>query len=436
MPDFIALFEVFGVYARAFCLFENLARRGLHFSSGGETFRSLDRLREEFIAVLNDSPAERDTLEALAVFHEAARGVEGWSLRLQGHLEAWVRGPLAVALGVSNASTQAVLAALARAMDAAQETIRRNAVSVSAVTPAPQNAGNAACYAAALAVDPSENLQANERVRSQTVAVECVKDSVTHRLPAGSEEFRVIPEQGASLPLWVIPVTVGDVPDRRNVIMDGAFEKYESGSFAHWQTVSGAAIVSRDTGLFLFGSGALKFSGDGGTAAELRQDLAQREPALAVGRVWALGTWVYVSAHSAGSVTLDLLVDGNPSTAMLTIDGDTPAGQWLHLGMLEYLPRHAHPGKVKVRLRATSNFNGVVLIDGVSLAPATEIPHAGLQVAVFQGSRPPLAAPLADRYELNTVSDDAGAFQTMFRDRLQVALPSSHTPTLSDSLAE
>mgnify|MGYP000849749671 FL=1 len=436
MPDFNALFEVFGVFARAFTQFENLARRGLLFSGSDETFRSLDRLREEFIAVLNDSPPERDMLEALSLFHEAARGVEGWSARLQGHLEAWIRGPLAAELGMRGAQPQAVLAALACAMDAAGETVKRCGVSVSSVTAAPQNAGNARCYAALMAVDPSESVQANERARTQSIAVECIKDAVLHRVAEGSEEFRVTPEHGATLPLWVIPVTVGGVADRRNVIIDGAFADYDSGSFTHWEALSGAAILSQDTSQFLFGSGTLKVSGNGATAAELIQNLAQRVPPLAVGRVWALGTWAYVSSCNTGSVTVDLLVDGSPSSLCLTINGSTPAGQWLHLGGFEYLPRQAHPGKVKVRVRCSSDFSGVVLLDGVSLAPAAEIPHAGLQVALFQGSRPPLCTPLADRFEIRTLSDDAGAFQRMFRDRLQTAMPSSDSPTVNDSLAE
>ncbi|KAA0214882.1 hypothetical protein EDM80_06035 [bacterium] len=436
MPDFNALFEVFGVYARAFTQFENLARRGLLFSGGGESFRSLDRLREEFIAVLNDSPPERDMLETLSLFHEAARGVEGWAARLQGHLETWIRGPLAAELGVRGASPQVVLAALARAMDAAGETVRRSSVNVASVTAAPQNAGNARCYAALMSVDPSETVQPNERARSQSISVECVKDAVQHRVAEGGEEFRATPEHGAAQPLWVIPVTVGAATDRRNVIIDGAFADYDSGSFTHWEALSGAAILSRDTTQFLFGGGALKISGNGATAAELVQDLAQRQPPLAVGRFWALGTWAYVSSLSAGSVMLDLLVDGSPSSLTHIISGSTPTGQWLHLGGFEYLPRQAHPGKVKVRVRCSADFSGVVLLDGVSLAPAVEMAHAGLQLALFQGSRPPLCAPMADRFEIVTLSDDAGAFQRLFRDRLHTALPSSDTPTVNDSLAE
>jgi hypothetical protein len=60
MPDYTSLFEIFGVYARAFTQFKNLALRNLTFSAGGETFRSLDKLREEFVNVLNDAPLERD----------------------------------------------------------------------------------------------------------------------------------------------------------------------------------------------------------------------------------------------------------------------------------------------------------------------------------------------------------------------------------------
>src|SRR5688572_28276483 len=51
MPDYTAIFEVLGQYARAFTQLDNLAERNLTITAGGETFRSLDKLREEFVDV-------------------------------------------------------------------------------------------------------------------------------------------------------------------------------------------------------------------------------------------------------------------------------------------------------------------------------------------------------------------------------------------------
>jgi hypothetical protein len=142
-----------------------------------------------------------------------------------------------------------------------------------------------------------------------------------------------------------------------------------------------------------------------------------------------------VGALAAGSVSVDLLVDGIPSTLALVADGDTPAGQWLHLGGLLYLPRASFPNKVVLRVTCSADFDGVVNLDGISLAPATELPHAGLRLALFQGARPPAAQPIADRFSLATTSADTGRMQCFARDEMGLALPSDPTPTIDDELA-
>jgi hypothetical protein len=88
-----------------------------------------------------------------------------------------------------------------------------------------------------------------------------------------------------------------------------------------------------------------------------------------------------------------------------------------------------------VRVRCSSDFDGVVHVDGVSLAPATEVPHAGVRLALFQGPTAPQALMFGDRYTMDTTSDEAGAFQTFARDRLSLALPSDASPTIDDALA-
>lgn len=436
MPDYTSLFEIFGVYARAFTQFRNLAQRNLTFSAGGETFRSLDKLREEFVNVLNDAPGERDRLDAAALLSEAARVVRGWESQLETSLDAFVGEGVADELNVSGASREAVLGALQRAMQADAQSIAKNTITLGAVAAASTNAGSARCYASKQAVGPAENVIDDERAHSQSIAIECVRDAAHHRATLGAEEFRITPEFGAAVPAYVIPVTYGDTPDARNVIRDGAFDLYAGGAFTHWGVITGGSVFSRDTGTKLFGTGSLKVTGNGATAGELQQDLASRDPALASGRFWALGAWIYVSALSAGTVTLDLLVNGSPSGLTLTIDGSTATGQWIHLGGFEYLPRSTYPNKVKARIQCSASFNGAVFVDGVSLALAAEVPHAGVRVALFQGAIAPQAMPIADRFTLDTSSDEAGAFQCLFRDRLGVALPSSASPSIADSLAE
>lgn len=435
MPDYPGIFEALGVFARAFKQFEYLADLDLEITQSGQTFRSLDRLRKQFIDVLNDTSAERDTLEVITLLHTAAETARSWSVPLDAALDAWLAAALAPELDAMGASREELLRGLARAMQADAETVVSNDVSVGAPSPDAGNAGDAACYVSGSAVNAAESVIDDERIRTQRIAIECVRDNARHRVPVGQEEFRVRPEVGRAVHTRVIPVTSGDFADARNAVLDGAFEAYDAG-FAHWSVDAGGGVFTRDTGEKLFGTGSLKITGDGGTAGDLRQDLAGRNPTLESGRFFALGAWFYVASHSAGSVSVDLLVNGNASALALTVNGSTPTAEWIHLGGFEYLPRASFPNKVVVRVRCSADFDGQISVDGVSLAPATEVAHAGIAVALFQGASAPQAGPLADRYTIDTSSDDAGAFQTFARNRLGIALPSNATPTIDDSLAE
>lgn len=431
MPNYTQIFQSLGVFARAFSTIDNIASRDLEITEGGETFRSLDRLRQQFAAVLNDSTHERDALNALSLLNNAAEAARGWAVPLDGALDAWIRGALAAELNAAGATRDQILQELIRAMHADSESVAANDVDVGAVSAASGNAGDTACYVSGATVDAGENVIADERIRSQRVLIECTRDNARHRVPVGQEEFRIRPERGTAVAARVVPVSIGALRDPRNAVQDGAFDA----GLDYWEVIEGASVFSVDDALKLFGSGSLKLTGDGATEAELRQDFAGRDPALESGRFFALGAWVYVASHTAGSVTVDLLIDGQASALALTVDGSTATQEWLHVGGFEYLPRASFPNKVQARVRCSSDFDGVVHVDGIALAPATPVPHAGIKVALFQGPNAPQAAPIADRFTVDTTSDEASKFQTFARDRLAIALPSSPSPTISDSLA-
>jgi hypothetical protein len=434
MPDYTNIFETLGVFARAFRQIDNLADRDLEITESGETFRSLDRLRKQFVDVLNDTGGERDALQAVALLNTAAETARSWRVPLDAALDAWIRGVLADELNAEGASRDELIRELALAMYEDSESVAANDVSVGAVSAGAGNAGDAACYVTGSTVDAGETVIDDERTITQRIVIECVRDNAHHRVPVGQEEFRIRPEHGRSVNTRVIPVTVSDFTDPRNRVIDGAFDLFDT-AFAHWDAQAGAGLIAQDTATKLFGAGSLKVTGDGATALDLRQDMAGRDPALESGRFYALGAWVYVASHTAGSVTIDLLVDGGTSALALTVDGSTPTVEWLHKGGFEYLPRATFPNKVQVRVRCSSDFDGVVHVDGVSLAPATEVPHAGVRLALFQGPTAPQALMFGDRYTMDTTSDEAGAFQTFARDRLSLALPSNASPTIDDALA-
>lgn len=436
MPNYATIFEVLGQYARAFTQIDNLATRNLTFSGGGEVFRSLDKLREEFVDVLNDAISERDRLDVIGILSDAARVASGWNTQLQHSLNAWIRDGLAAELNAEGATEVELLRELQRSMLADSEGVSANAVALGAITADSSNAGDAQCYVSRQTVDAEETLVDDERIRNQRISIECVRDTAHHRVSLGQEEFRIRPEHGASVNTRGIPVTKDDVTDARNAVTDGAFNAVTGGDFDHWSVIAGGSVFSQEISTKLFGDGCLKVSGNGATAGDLQQDLVDHDPPLESGRFWALGAWVHVATYTAGSATIDLLIDGVASTLALTIDGSTPTTQWLHLGGIEYLARSSFPNKVKIRVRCSSDFDGELYVDGLSLAPSTEVPHAGIRVAIFTGAAAPQALPIADRYLLDSTSDEAGAFQVFARDRLGLALPSAGSPTISDSLAE
>ncbi|MCF6228232.1 MAG: hypothetical protein L3J82_06150 [Planctomycetes bacterium] len=431
MPDYITIFEVLGQYARAFGTLENLANRDLKITSGGETIRSLDKLQREFIDVLNDSASERAALQPVEILSDASRAVEAWKQQLHGALDRWITKNLAEELGFVSTDKQKILLELRRQMLSDSKTVKVNSVALNSVSAASTNVGNAALLAGIKTVNDSETILNNELISDATIDLRCVQDAVHDRLPEGHELFR-----STAGDLRIVPVTIGDFTDARNVITDGAFDKISGSDFAHWAKISGGSVASQETSDVQFGTGALKITGDAATALDLQQDLKARDPSLPSGQFYGLGAWIKVSTYSAGSVTIDLLIDGVASTEILTIDASIATGSWLHVAVMTYLARSVYPNKVKVRIRCSSTFNGTVLIDGLTLAPATKLGKSGINAILFQGVVAPQSRPVADRYGVDTSSDDAGSFQTFLRDELAVIMPSSASPTVSETLAE
>ncbi|MEE9310814.1 MAG: hypothetical protein V3V10_00250 [Planctomycetota bacterium] len=431
MPDYTTIFEVLGQYARAFKTLDNLANRDLKVTSGGETIRSVDKLKREFLDVLNDSASERAALQPVEILSDASRTIDTWRQQLQGALDHWIISNLAEELGFDGADKQKILLELRRQMLSDSKTVKVNSVTLDSVTTASTNVGNAVLLAGIKTVDAADTVLENELVFDGTIDLRCIQDAVHDRLPEGHELFR-----SSVGDLRIVPVTVGDFTDARNVITDGAFDKVSGSDFAYWTKISGGSVVSLETTDVQFGTGALKVVGDATTALDLQQDLKDRDPSLPSGQFYGLGAWVKVNSYTAGSVTIDLLVDGVASGESLTVDGSTTTGSWLHLAVMTYLPRNVYPNKVKVRVRCSSTFNGTVLIDGVTLAPTTKLRKSGINAILFQGVDAPQSQPVADRYGVDTSSDDLGSFQTFLRNELAVAMPSAASPTVSETLAE
>lgn len=431
MPDYITIFEVLGQYARAFRTLENLANRDLKITSGGETIRSLDKLKREFLDVLNDSTSERAALQPVEILSDATRSIDAWKQQLHGALDHWITNNLAEELGFASTDKQKILLELRRQMLSDSKTIEVNSVALDSVSTASTNVGNATLLAGIKTVDDAETVLDNELISNATIDLRCVQDAVHDRLPEGHELFR-----STAGDLRIVPVTIGDFTDARNVITDGAFDKISGSDFAYWTKVSGGSVAAQETSDVQFGTGALKITGDAATALDLQQDLKDRDPSLPSGQFYGLGAWIKVSSHTAGSVTIDLLIDGVASSETLTIDGSTATGSWLHMAVMTYLPRSVYPNKVKVRVRCSGTFDDTVLIDGLTLAPATKLGKSGINAILFQGVVPPQSQPVADRYGVDTSSDDAGSFQTFLRNELAVVMPSSASPTVSETLAE
>jgi hypothetical protein len=409
-----------------------LENDALEVTESGTTLRTPLDLAANVRAAF-DGADETQALAAIPQLTRLGAAAKGTWQAVKPVCDAWLSGTLAAELNASG-NSNAVLAHLARVMLDDEESIAASEVELSAPLADAANTGDGVMAATILVVMPGADTPTlSQLVRAQSIEAVCVADHALDGTAEGREAWILRAASGEATSAETIPVTTGDAEDPRNLIIDGSFTAYASGDFAHW-IATGAEVFAQETSDTRFDSKALRIESDADGAATLTQVLSERSSAIPGGGMLALGAHIKAIGVTAGSVTMRVTVNGTPRTGTIVIDNATPAAAWLHRSAWVHMPRIASSDVVLLEIMVSADFDGVVLVDGLSMA-APDVGPDGVSVAIFQGVRAFSRAPFPDRFVFACDNDEEGAFAGFMRDVYGVELPSSDTPTIDDGLA-
>ena len=343
--------------------------------------------------------------------------------------------------GLQSFDSQGVAVALAARMVADGQTVKANAVAVGAVTPAAGNAGTGVVLLTRLldgvqpprngaAPNPAAAGKASELAVTETMAATCVADSYGGGAAAGAESFAWA-GGAADQPLGCGVPGSGPGPYLQAVAGDsdghtrnGSFDSWTGAALDDW-TVAGAPAVEA-AAVLRAGGKSLKIP------AAATVSVAQ-SPAGLLGRgCYCLSVWAKIGAGTAGG-TLTVGLSGTGFTP-LGGGGITQAvaglssTAWTLLSAFVVLPA-ALPVDLKLTLAGSPT--GVDLyLDDAHLLDVTY--HGGVGAVVVAGGTDFAAG---DGFVAGVTNDNAGVFQTFFGAWYGVQLPSSGSPSISDSLA-
>lgn len=444
MPDYTSLFTAIGKYVKAANQLQMWAESSETFTSGGQTFAAADVLLSGFASVLDGSADERARLDRLGdLLSSAAASIGAARRAILADLDAYLTTVARAELGDTSPAAAGVVDALARSMLADSETVAANDVSVGSPVPL-RPGGNTGdgMLAVWIQSDDGTGTQADDpRVAGRAVTVRVVRDAPRDRVAAGSEEFAVETSDGLQTTAIAFGATgyAGANPSSGNRIDNGSFESFTADlpdGFDAALGTPGTHIFEDDTTSFV-GGASLKLVGNGSIAEiALTQDLSELDPPLIPGDLAVVSAAVKASGVTTGTIRIALEGTGYSAANAIEIAAAWPAG-WTQLAAFELLPRPLPPDlRLRVSFSGTPNSGATVWVDHVVAGTPARIERAGLALAVLSGPEPFLGGPIPDGFAFETTSDDAGRFQTFFRDVYGRGLPSTDgTPTVDDSLA-
>jgi hypothetical protein len=142
----------------------------------------------------------------------------------------------------------------------------------------------------------------------------------------------------------------------------------------------------------------------------------------------ATGVIVFRLVDGAGTVINDDAGNANSLSVNLTAVSDSAYGA--HTAFFR-LPS-VLPAVVKFQARLTTAINNTykLYIDDMTLAPVRQIGNTGLYGVLFPGAA---ASDVSDSYSLSSTNDYDGRIQSLFMRFFERQLPSSGSPTISDT---
>jgi hypothetical protein len=230
----------------------------------------------------------------------------------------------------------------------------------------------------------------------------------------------------------------------RNLLSNSNFEKFTTPNVPDgWTVPVGVVGTTVKKGTVAYdGTGSLNFVGNGSENTTVHQALTSLKPF----NQYAVNLWVRVDAvpstgvlevaliSGGSSITQDNLSVNNSFTVTLT---SLTSGVYVNFSGV-FRTQRVLPASLGLRLKLTTALSNTVnlYVDRLALAEMPSLYQQGPYLSAFSGSIPSI---LSDSYTLTVGNDYNGKFQGLFEELfgmrgLQLLLPTSGTPTISDSL--
>jgi hypothetical protein len=330
-------------------------------------------------------------------------------------------------LNAPSPSAGSIIPLLIDRMGADSQTVNTNTCTVSST--AGTNVGNGSLHVSAL----RSNGVASQGLIPEAVRVSCVQSVVSN----GSEQFEIVGRFKTQSVDGVNDPGSGPGPSLRSAVSASILTNGELSTYTvtnvpdGWTVAAGTAgtnVFSTTAALHAF-SNSLELKSSGVSTIRLTQT-----PVMANRKVYFLSVWVKRSGGvwTAGS-TFTVKVGGTGwSVNAVSVDPNTlSSSDFLSYTAFLATPENV-PSDVKVTIEwtsATGNVGKSIYVSGCFLSvPAT---HANVNYAVTRGST---AYAIGDSFTCTTTNSRDGKFQDFFTRYLGYQLPSSGSPTISDTL--
>jgi len=337
---------------------------------------------------------------------------------------------------LSSQGIDQVLAALTEDMQDNSETVQRNVVTVTEVTPVVTNTTVGALVTSKLLpsnVRPGNGLRLNphlagvdsELALDDTVNIICTADS-QDGLTEGTESWTVSGlqpqtrnpfESNSGGNKGRATMTTGG-----NNLITNFFEDFTSDIPDGWVETSGATAGSSysENAVEVLNALSTYSLETDGVEVVLTFDLTDQ---LTPGALMTAWVWCKTNGAGTGSVELKLKVDGS-ATDTVSVDPSTYTS-WTLIELSFVVPDNLGTA---VLFELDSNFDDTLWFDGGGLSEMTM--YAGVGFLMVAGEEPFLKN---DTFPVTLANDDGGKIQRLFTRAFGWQLPSSASPTISDT---
>jgi len=365
----------------------------------------------------------------LPTFSSISSSLKSLASSLSSQATTYLTYELRNELNASGDGASYIVPLLIERMKDDSQTVLTNTCTVSVT--AGTNVGNGSLHVSALT---------GEGVTHQGLIPEVVRVTCTKSVPSsGSESFEIVgraktaPQDGVSDPGSGVGPTLSSVVSN-SVVSNGSLSNYSSSNTPDSWTIDsgtvGTNIFETVAALHAF-SKSLEFKSSGVSTIRITQNLS-----LTGKKVYFLSVWLKRSGGTwtAGS-TFTVKVSGTGWTAVnaFTADPSTISSSQFNSSVIFFATPENVPSDAKVTIEwtsATGNVGKSVYVSGCFVSTVST--HAGVNYSVTRGST---NYAISDSFSCTTTNARDGKFQDYFTRFLGYQLPSSASPTISDTLA-